>query len=223
MLSPREEYLFNRRVDGIEDIAHYTLFEKYIIEDLRGQEKKQEITSTDQESLLIKKAGGYPFPGFTYTFMYKGKNIKYKNGQPFTDLVPIVFCINSGSAEYFTGINMNLLPKEARLKFLQSFYETFKGFLKREIDVLAQNNQLALNIKFIDLIKSGEGQKMIKIFNSKTNENFNLAYRKYLFRNIRNFRMIEYSELRYLPFYVPKNAFRRLNHSQIHELYQKLK
>ena len=33
------------------------------------------------------------------------------------------------------------------------------------------------------------------------------------------FRMIEYSEWKFIPFYEPKNAFRKLNQSQLYKLY----
>ena len=222
MLPPIEEYKYNQNIDGIEDIAYNTLFEKYMIQNLRGIDKKTEITSTDQESILVELRGGYPLPGFTYTFMYKGPDLKIAEKQ-FSDLVPIVFCMNSGMGNYFTGINMNLLPPNVRLQFLQSFYETFESFYKREVDVLAQNQKLALNKRFINLIKSGQGQEMIKIFNSKNRQNFNFGYRQYKLGYVRNFRMIEYDELKYLPFYTCKDAFRKINHAQIHKLYERSK
>lgn len=218
MLKPSDEYKHLAKVNNITDVAYFTLFEKYLQRNLKGENKLFDIESTDQESLIISKNGGYPIPGFMYTFMYKGSDLSYK-GKEFTDLVPIVFCMSSGGPDSFSGINMNILPNDVRLNFLDSFYESFKDFLKREVDVLAENQKLAINKRFINLVKNGEGQKMIKIYNSKNGANFNFAYRKYSFKFIKNFRMIEYSEWKYLPFYTPKDAFRKLSYDSVHRLY----
>ena len=72
MKSPAEEAKFLITLDNIWDIASATLFEKYIIENLRGYSKLKEIDSTDQESLYITLNGGMPVPGMIYTFIYKG-------------------------------------------------------------------------------------------------------------------------------------------------------
>jgi hypothetical protein len=221
MNSPTDEYRFMKNIDNIWDIAYFTLFEKYIIYNLRGEEKKIEIDSTDQESIIMTKNMGYPLPGITYTFIYKGPNVIIKNPKltkEYTDWVPLVFCMNT-SPGHFSGINFNVLPPPVRLQFLQSFYDTFIDFLEREVDVLAQNNKLALNKRFIAYIKSGKGQNMIKLFNRQNGENFNFGYRKYSIEKIDNFRMVEYSEWKYIPFYSPTDAFRKLNQSQIYKLY----
>ena len=72
-------------------------------------------------------------------------------------------------------------------------------------------------------MKSGKGQEMLKLFNRKHRENFNFGYRRYLIEKVNNFRMVEYSEWKYIPFYDPKDAFRKLNQSQIYKLYGRLK
>ena len=226
MNSPTQEYRYLKNLDNIFDHAYFTLFEKYMKYKLWGKDKVIQIDETDQESIIATKNGGFPIPGYAYTFIYKGGD--FKLGKPpekvreYTDLVPIVFCMNR-ERDNVSGINMNLLPPGARLQFLQSFYDTFSDFLEREVDVLAENNELALNKRFIALVNSGKGQEMIKLFSRATGENFKFAYRKYLFENIENFRMIEYSEWKYMPFYEAKDAFRKLNQNQIYKLYGRSK
>jgi len=226
MNPPIEEYKYMKNIDGILDTAYFTLFEKYMKFDLRGEEKLIEIDSTDQESIISSKNGGFPIPGIIYTFIYKGPDISIqdppKKPKEYTDFVPLVFCMNI-ERESFSGINMNALPPEVRVLFLQSFYETFQDFLKREADALAQNNKIALNKRFLAYIKSGKGQEMIKLFSKKNNANFNFAYRKYSIGKVDNLRMIEYPEWKYIPFYNPKDAFRKLNQNQIYKLYAKSK
>ena len=226
MNSPTDDYNFMKNVDGIWDTAYFTLFEKYMKLDLRGQEKLIEIDSVDQESMIMKKNGGFPIPGMVYTFLYKGPDVEVANPpkkpKVFKDLVPIVFCMGT-EKDGFSGINMNALPPGVRLQFLQSFYDTFRDFLEREADVLSQNNKLALNKRFMKFIRSGKGQEMIKIYNTINGANFNFAYRRYNLKKVKQLRMIEYPEWKYIPFYEPKDAFRKLNYSQIYKLYGKSK
>lgn len=226
MRSPIEEYRFLQRVDGVEDTAYFTLFEKYMKYDMRGYEKKFEIEDTDQESIIRSKNGGYPIPGIIYTFLYKGGPFSIPNPprkpSEYTDLVPLVFCLGI-ERDSFSGINMNLLPRPVRLNFLQSFYESFGDFLSREVEVLAQNDKLAMNKRFLAYIKSGKAQEMIKLFSIKNRANFNFGYRKYLIEKVNNLRMVEYPEWKYIPFYEPKDAFRKLNLNQIYKLYDKSK
>jgi uncharacterized protein YdaL len=222
MIHPRDEYQVLKNVNNIDEQAYFTLFEKYIIQNLKGEDKLFEIDSTDQETVIGKRNGGYPVPGFIYTFLYKGPKafIEIKNDRfEYTDLVPLTFCMNNDMGN-FSGINLNLLPPDARLRFLGSFYETFEEFFKN-VEDLTENNKEAFNKRFISLIKSGGGQTMIKMFSKKNGANFNFAYRKYLIQKVDRFRMVEYSEWKFIPFYEPKDAFRKLNQAEIYKLYSK--
>jgi hypothetical protein len=227
MNPPIQEYNYLKNLDNIWDEAYFTLFEKYMKYKLRGQDKVIQIDETDQESVVASRNGGFPLPGFMYTFIYKGAD--FKIGSPpekireYKDLVPIIFCMGREGRTSFSGLNMNLLPPGARLQFLQTFYDTFSDFLEREVDVLAENQKLALNKRFISYIDSGKGQEMIRLFSRATGENYKFAYRKYISEKVDNFRMIEYAEWKYLPFYNPKDAFRKLNQNQIYKLYGRSK
>jgi hypothetical protein len=224
MNPPIEEYKSLKDINNITDIAYFTLFEKYMKYNLRGEKKKIEIDSTDQESIIVQKNGGFPIPGIVYTFLYKGPDFLIenlpKNPSQFTDLVPLVFCMGI-DRNSFSGLNMNMLPDRIRLQFLQSFYETFKAFLEREATVLSQHDKLALNKRFISYIQAGKSQEMIRLFSQKHRANFNFAYRKYLMPKINNLRMVEYPEWKYIPFYTPKDAFRKLNLNEIYKLYNR--
>jgi len=226
MNEPIDEYKYLSNLDNVWEVAYFTLFEKYMKYKLRGQEKVIQIDDTDQESIILEKNGGFPIPGIIYTFLYKGPNaeirIPPKTVKEYTDLVPLMFCMNI-DRESFSGINMNLLPPNARLQFLQSFYITFEDFLKREVDVLSQNDKLALNDRFIAYMKAGKSQEMLKLFNRQNGANFNFAYRKYLIKKVDNLRMVEYPEWKYIPFYEPKDVFRKLSQNEIYKLYGRSK
>jgi len=222
MKSPKDEYKFLKDLNNIKDTAYYELFEKYLIQNKKGDKKLTEIESTDQESLIISKNGGYPIPGMIYTFIYGlPDKIELNPGsKEFIDVAPLIFCMNI-EKESFKGINMNMLPALVRLDFLDTFYNVFDDFFKREAEVLSQNQKLALNKRFIEYVKSGKGQEMLKIFNSKNNANFNYGYRSYNIRKVKKLRMIEYNEWLYIPLYEPKDAFRKLSQNIIHNLYSK--
>jgi hypothetical protein len=129
--------------------------------------------------------------------------------------------MNTGAGQY-TGLNLNMLPKPIRLKFLQSFYETFKDFFIN-VEKLTDNQKPAWNKRFVEYIKSGGGSKMLAAFNSKAAANFHFAYRKYLIKDVKQLRMVEFQEWPYIPHYEPKNAFRGMNQAQMHKLYYKFK
>jgi len=225
MNSPKQDFDYYSNLNGIKDIAYFNLFEKYHTIKLTGEKKQIEIDDTDQESVLISKFGGYPIPGIIYTFVY-GELIKIENlpkkPQEYIDLVPLTFCLNI-NRDGFTGINLNLLPASTRLSFMQLFYDTYKDFLKREVDVLAQNNKLSLNKEFINLMAKNESRLILKTFSKIASENFSFAFRRYQYPKIKNFRIVEYSEWKYIPYYEPKDAFRKINLSVLYNLYNKSK
>lgn len=225
MKSPEDQYSYLKNIDNISDIASSTLFEKYIIQNLSGYKKLWEIDSTDQESLIKTLNGGYPIPGMIYTFIYKGRELILENkkgdSKKFIDYIPLSFCMNNIPG-YVHAINLNMLPEYPRLQFLQSYYKLFEDFFK-EVERKTQNNELAINKRFVEYIKDRGSQRIIHLFNMKNGANFNYAFRKYKIEEIDNLRMIEYSEWNYIPFYRPLQAFRTLPMDQIHKMYYQYK
>lgn len=224
MNSPREEYSHLSKLNNIEELASYTLFDKYLIENRRAYEKLTFIDSTDQESLIIGLNGGMPITGMIYTFYYgeptkvKVKGVKDKVYQ---DIAPLVFCLKS-RRDHIIGLNLNMLPVNNRLEFLQQLYVTFPEYFD-DAETKAQNNILSFNTRLMDIVGQGKIKQLIIDFNNITGNAFHYAYRKYKFEKIRDLRMIEISEWKYIPFYEPKNAFRKMSYSKIQNLYyQKL-
>jgi hypothetical protein len=222
MKSPVTAYKYLLSIDKIKSIAYHTLFEKYIIQDLKADKKLEEIESTDQESLVAKLNGGFPMPGFMYTFVYKpgkelnsvnvGDKIKY-----YSDKVPIVFCISAHSGK-FSGINLNALPNIERVKFLEMYFNEYPEFFAKLEDMTA-NDIIAVNKKYIEIAKSGGGQQMLKTFNAKSGANFNYGFRTYDLTKVFRLRMIEFCEWNYIPHFEPRDAFMMMNQKEIHNLY----
>lgn len=228
MESPIKEYRRLLNIDNIKQVAYDTLFTKYIVENLSGPKKLWEIDSTDQETLAANFNAGYPVPGFMYTFIYPPKNAEEivvkdaKTERVYKDYVPMFFCTGFKDKKYIRGINLNALPNLERVKFLETYYRMYQDFFK-DIEILTQNDKLALNMQYISLAMSPTGYDIVKLFNDITNAKFNYGFRTYNLDHIKRFRMVEYSEWNYIPHYEPKDAFKMMNQKQIHDFYWKSK
>ena len=228
MESPIKKHKELQSINGIKDIAYETLFTKYIVRNEKGDDKKWELESTDQESLMASLNGGLPIPGFIYTFLYPPKEnenvIIFDRGKEkeYVDYVPIVFCTSLSGRLSFKGINLNTLPNIERVKFLEGYYRAYRSFFK-DIEKITQNDKLALNMKFISAMSGRGAEKIVQVFSKKASANFGYGYITYDMKRIRQFRMIEYTEWDYIPFYEPKNAFKLMNQKQIHDLYYRSK
>ncbi|MBW2998467.1 hypothetical protein KY321_02915 [Candidatus Woesearchaeota archaeon] len=224
MESPLKKYKTLSDINDIKNKAYYTLFTKYIIENRKGEGKILELGDTDQESLMRKMNGGFPIPGFVYTFIYPpGQGeviIQNKNEiKKYDDYVPIVFC-TSVQKDSFKGLNFNVLPELERVKFLEIYYNSYEKFFK-DLEYETENDKLAINKKYVNLASSKRGQEIIQHFSKITGANFNFGYRTYNLRKIKQLRMVEYTEWDYIPFYNPREAFKQMNQKQIHDLYWK--
>lgn len=225
MKSPILKYNELKSIDEIEQVAYDTLFTKYIIRNDKGAAKLWEIDSIDQETLVLQKNGGYPLPGSIYIFEYDKEGAAQmleigNNKKGFYDVVPLVFCTTIKGIKGFEGINFNFLPKLERLKLLEAYYRVYSNFFK-ELEERTQNNELTLNKKFINFVSSPLGKNIITLFSKMASGNFNYAYRKYDFKKVGNFRMVEYPEWNYIPFYEVKDAFVGVNQKQIQSNYWK--
>ena len=227
MNTPLEDYKFLSQITGIKDTAYEKLFKNYIDLKLEGPDKLIEIDSTDQESLIKSLNNGLPVPGMIYTFIYPPnkddhvKVIEQGKEKEYVDFIPLIFCVTT-RPDSFDGINLNTLPNMERLKFLNQYYGLFQEFFK-DAERKTQNDILAINIKYIELAMSGQGSRLIKDFSLIQRANFAYGYRRYLKQRVKNFRMVEFCEWQYIPWYNPKDAFKMMNLSIIHSLYWKTK
>jgi hypothetical protein len=227
MISPVEEHEQLKRIDNIEDVAYERLFTNYLQLKLKNEKKLIDIESTNQEA-IIKKLG-VAFPGMIYTFINANNKLLGQLTGPrggnyeFHDYTPILFCTSYNPIQkIIKGLNLNMLPNEERLKFLQAYWEYYKSFFDR-IEEKTEYQKEALNKKYIVAAIIGQNPAIFKRFNDKYNALFNFAYRSYKLENIRDYRMIEYEEWRYIPFYNAKVAFKKLGMAKIYQLYNSTK
>lgn len=226
MESPKITYEQLKRIDGIKDVAYNRLFENYLKLDLKGSKKLIDITSTDQESVLKKLNSGIPTQGMIYTFIHLNKtnlsllkNLKTGKEFEFHDLTPILFCTNYDyNNKLIKGLNLNMLPSSERVKFFESYYTIYKNFLNK-IEELTEYNEIAINYEYKIAAITGKNPALFEYFNKTQHALFNYAYRSYEIKNINRFRMIEYEQWQYIPFYSPKEAFKKIGIELIHNTY----
>ena len=227
MIAPKDTYEKTKRIDNIEDVAYDRLFTNYLKRDVKGDAKMIEIDDTDQESVLNKRSLGLPFIGMIYTFIYVNdqaliaiQNMASGKQIQFHDFTPILFCTNiNAKTGLIKGLNLNLLPKESRLNFLQSYWEVYKPFFQK-IEEKTQYNKEALNKTYQSAALSGENPKLFELFNKKQSENFGFAYRSYDIKHVRKLRMIEYEEWQYIPFFDARLSFKKTNLNAIYNTYR---
>ena len=226
MESPKILYDKMRHLDKIQDIAYKRLFENYLQLNLKGHDKMVSIESTDQESLLNLFRRNQPYEGMIYTFIHLNQtnlneiqNLKTGKLLQFHDFTPIVFCTSFNAPQkLLKGLNLNMLPCEARLKFLEAYYNFYKKFLK-DIEELTEYNKIALNYNYHIAAATGKNPNIFKRFNHDQNAIFEFAYRSYDMRNLKQFRMIEYEEWKFIPFFDAKQSFKKANLEMIYKTY----
>lgn len=224
MISPIEEHESLKRIDNIEDVAYERLFTNYLQLKLKNEKKLIDVESTNQEAIILKL--GVAFPGMIYTFInINDKNLaqltNMNSGKvlEFHDYTPILFCTSYNPIQkMIKGLNLNMLPNEERLKFLQAFWEHYKTFFER-IEEKTEYQKEALNKKYIVATIIGQNPAIFKRFNDKYNALFNFAYRSYKLENLRDYRMIEYEEWRYIPFYNAKSSFKKIGMAKLYQMY----
>ena len=218
----------NKYLSGIQNIgkiANDVLFEKYIIQNKTGYDKIEYLEDTDQESLIVKLNGGYPIIGNIYTFIYKptAKEINEirdgKKVEKYKDHVPMVFCV-AVKGDSFSGINLNVLPPQERLKFLEMYYNSFKEFFK-DLELKTQNNVLAINKKFLTLVLGNKNNNLIKMWSDKAGAAFSFGFRNYNIEQIDRLRSIEFNEWHFIPFFKSDNAVKLMNINNVHKAYWK--
>ncbi len=226
MQSPKLTYEQMKRITGIEDVAYKRLFENYLKIGLKGDAKRIDIESTDQESLLNKSAFNRPVIGMVYTFIHINENTlgelqNMSSGKSiqFHDYTPILFCTNFNPlTSIIKGLNLNMLPSSERVKFFEAFYNEYKQFFER-IEEKTEYQKEAKNKKYEIAALMGRNPAIFQKFNKEQNSLFNFAYRSYNLKNVAKFRMIEIEEWKYIPFFNAKESFKKANLDTIYRTY----
>lgn len=219
-------------INYISEIAYNELFYNLLILNLKGYDKIQEIDDFDNESVIDKITKGFPVVGNTYTFIHTNKlkesiydgtptNLidmvlgMLKSGVTFIDVAPIVLVLES-TKSYIRGLNLNLLPPNLRLDFLQLYYKIFNKYFQN-IDILLEENKPIINTELISISQNGNINKFLLLLQKELKFKVSLIYRTYNIGDISNLRMIEVTSLKYLPFY---NAQRTIKDVDLQDLWK---
>lgn len=204
-------------IPNINKISKELLFDDLFIRNLQGKDKLKDIEDVNQEDLLKTINGGIPISGLIYTFLYKGEftqeNLKFKTKFP-------IILVTNFSLKFLEGVDLNLMPKNIRLIFLEAFYKMFKDEFD-SMEVNLQNNINHLNNKFIGLIKAGKLRDIFSYIYKLTGYNISMCYRKYDITLIDNIRLIELNNWKYIPFYIPVDVITGINYEQLYKKFNK--
>lgn len=169
---------------------------------LYGKEKARDIDEYDGESLF---KGTTLYPGQIYAFIYKAdKPTVYNDGKikfEYYDSLPIVL-ITHVENKIVRGINLNLCDYGLRAYILNALHNLDLEFYKRKNMDMAENKQAPIsnNVARTFLNKQTEQAFYEYIKNSCKIKNTGFIYRTYSIDKIKNVRMIEVWQHKYIPF-----------------------
>ena len=186
----------NSELQAASARATQNLVQMLLVDDVRGHGKLTELTAMNMEKTFNKTV----YPSMMYTFLYDSPDSERINNTTFKDHTPVILCM-SFDGKYMTGLNFNLIPNDIRADILDIIYNAFKSFYKRYLSDVVAKNSIALNEKFASiLINEKTRSEFMQILNSKLGMDITNAYRTYNVKYVKNIRLIEYDNWKYIPF-----------------------
>jgi hypothetical protein len=184
--------------------ATKSLVQMLLVDNARGANKSNELTGMNMESTFNYTL----LPSMIYTFLYNSPDSEHINETNFKDHIPVILC-TSFDGKYVTGINFNLIPNDIRANLLDIIYNAFKNFYTNDVEKAVAKNKATINEKFANLLVNEKTRAdFLKILNDKLGINVSNAYRVYDVKYIKNVRLIEYDNWKYVPFLSFKDSVR---------------
>lgn len=197
MERPLDTYKENSKSNNLKKQLNKKFIDFYII----NKRSKKDFLETDEESSLLKL--NKFVPGKIYSFVY---DPLYKNKLDYFDTRPLLFCNTTFTAgtsnNIVSGINLNFLPEQAKIRLLDSFYMLFEKELK--ISYLdAYENKTNLNIqKIFNFFE--KWKEILQYFVNTHGIGYQYAYRNYIIDRIQTVRYVEYQHWETIPFILPE-------------------
>lgn len=202
-----EFYKNNKNNSTIYEKAIEYLLDDTVSKKLYGISKIKELDGMDQESLMLNEF----YPSCFYTFLYTLPDKQVIKRISFVDYVPLILCFGFGP-KFIHGINFNLIPNQYRAAVLNIIQNSNPKFYSNDIADYVEKNEIALNKQFANILINEKSRlDFIDLISDKLNINLKNAYRKYNKEYIRNARLIEYSNWKYIPFFDSNYSFRDVN------------
>lgn len=213
-----DDFLKKTRINALNNRSLFEQYAyKYIIEDLmqknlQGDEKPRPLFEKETESLMPAAF----VPGNIYAFIYKAEDenkLKVKtddgNVMSFTDKLPVFLCL-SFQGKNVCGINLNLCPFTVRTCILNEIQNIDPNFFDK-----GQKEQISVGHSPIseNVIKtfsdSGMKDKFLNYISVKYKlSKSSIAYRSYSITKVKQLRMIENWQWKYIPFLNYKSSIK---------------
>lgn len=199
----------NQFLDNIKSIrniksvdAEEAIIKSLMVQNNRQNEKLEDLDSYDSESLF----NGKIYRGNMYIFTYNAKNptkYTYKGKDVyFSDSLPVVLITNETSTT-IRGINLNFCNKALKTLILniltnmdEEFY--FGGLAQK----MAFNKIAPISEKVYRFLSSNNAEEKIikELKRDYPDIDYNILFRNYAVTNIKNIRLIEPWQWKYIPF-----------------------
>lgn len=197
---------FLNNIKSIRDIksvdAEEAIIKSLMVQNNRQNEKLEDVDSYDSESLFNGKIYRGNMYIFTYNaknptkYIYKGKDVY------FSDSMPVVLITNETSTT-IRGINLNFCNKALKTLILniltnidEEFY--FDGLAQK----MAFNKIAPISEKVYRFLSSNDAEEKIikELKRDYPDIDYNILFRNYAVTNIKDIRLIEPWQWKYIPF-----------------------
>lgn len=200
--------------------AFVEIINKLMQKNLRQQQKLNDIGDYDSETLFDGKL----FRGNIYIFQYDSKSLSTYtyNGESvqYSDNLPIVLMTNEG-ANTIRGINLNMCNKGLTtllLNMIQNLDEDF--YINGGAERLAYNKSLVISKKVYSFLTMQGTEKAIieQLSRYCPNVDYSSIFRNYSVDRIKNIRLIEPWQWKYLPFLNYQGSIKKETLDAIHKI-----
>lgn len=182
--------------------AENAIIRSLIVQGKRQQEKLEGIGTYDSESLF----NGKIYRGNIYIFTYVAKNptkYSYKNQDVyFSDSLPVVLVIGE-TASTIKGINLNFCNKALKTLILNIITNLDEDFYFGDVaEKMAYNKQAPISPKVYKFLSDDNAdQKIIgELQKTYSNIDYQFIFRNYAVSQIKDIRLIEPWQWKYIPF-----------------------
>lgn len=182
--------------------AEKEIINKLMVKNLRQSEKLSDIDEYDSETLFNGKLYRGNIYIFTYDAKYPTKYIYGKDEVYFTDTLPVFLMLDETSTTIY-GINLNFCNKALKTLILNMIRNLDEDFFENGYDQkLANNKNLVISERLYKFLSDKKTVDIIKeaLNRMYKNVDYNVIFRHYAISGIKNIRLIEPWQWKYIPF-----------------------
>ena len=178
-------------------VAENTIIRGLMVQNKRQNDKLEDLDSYDSESLF----NGKIYRGNMYIFTYNAKNstkYSYKGEDVyFTDSLPIIL-MTGETHSTIRGINLNFCNKALKTLILNILTNMDEDFYFGDLaQKQAFNRQVPISEKVYRFLSANDAEEINRDY---PGIDYKLIFRNYAVANIKNIRLIEPWQWKYIPF-----------------------